>query len=186
MKNCFQSYTSKNLLKDHLFLDHHNNLHQIEHTTWSNLDLYHCKKCTHAIFTNKGSLSRHTNIHHNTRYKTTQNNIERIIDTIPVPPSSTHNWDESLTWLTNLKIRPPPFRQNIWLKTNKNIQNKIIHLYHRLIVILTTTPNQTQHKPLVPALHKSEVIWKLLFIFESIILYPVNKPHHTKKPHRPK
>ena len=79
---------------------------------------------------------------------------------------------ESLTWLNNLQINPPPFRQNIWLKTNKGIQTKIIHLYHRLLLVLINTPNTTQITPLIPAIHKIEVIWKLVFIFESIILFP--------------
>ena len=105
--------------------------------------------------------------------------MERITEAIPVPPTSTHHWNESLTWLNNLKITPPPFRQNIWLKTNKNTQTKIIHLYHRLLLVLISTPNTTQTTLIIPSIHKIEVSWKLVFIFESIILFPTkNKANH--------
>ena len=121
----------------------------------------------------KGSLTRHTNTHHNRKTTSNETNIERLVAAIPVPPTSTHNWEESLAWLQNLHITPPPFRKNIWLKINKGMREKFIHLYHRLILTLNTTPNTTTTIPIIPSLHKIEVIWKLMFIFESIILFPI-------------
>jgi len=173
IKNCYKIFESNNILKDHLLLDHYNQINTIEEPKWPNLGLHQCKTCVTSIFTSKGALTRHTNTHHkNTRY-TDKNNVERITEAIPVPPTSTHHWNESFTWLNNLKITPPPFRQNIWLKINKNTQTKIIHLYHRLLLVLINTPNTTSTVPIIPSMHKIEVIWKLVFIFESIILFPM-------------
>ena len=172
IKNCYNFFESKNILKDHILLDHYNQMNNIEEPIWSSLDLHQCKTCVNCIFTSKGTLTRHINTHHKNRRYTDKNNVERITEAIPVPPTSTHHWNESLTWLNNLKITPPPFRQNIWLKTNKNTQTKIIHLYHRLLLVLISTPNTTQTTLIIPYIHKIEVIWKLVFIFESIILFP--------------
>ena len=172
-KNCFKPFDSKNLLKDHLLLDHIEELHNIQEMKWSESDLYHCKTCTNCIFTCKGSLTRHTNTYHNRTITSNKTNIERLIEFIPVPPTSTHIWNNTIAWLQNLNITPPPFRQSIWLKTNKGTKTKIISLYHRLLLALINTPNTATTTPNIPSLHNIEVVWKLVFIFESIILFPI-------------
>ena len=68
-----------------------------------------------------------------TKYNDTHDNIARILNFIPTPTLSTHIWEESLPSLHNLHITPPPFRQNIWLKTNKLTRNRIKTVYHNIL-----------------------------------------------------
>ena len=93
VKNCYQNFESKNILKHHLLLDHYNQVNNIEDTVWSNLDLYQCKTCLNSVFISKGSLTRHRNTYHKKKTYTENNNVKRITEAIPVPPTSTHHWD---------------------------------------------------------------------------------------------
>ena len=70
---------------------------------------------------------------------------------------------------------PPPFRQNIWLKTNKSTRNRIKAVYHNILQTVVSSPIATKHSPLIPHLHRSDVIWKLALLFESLILFPFPK-----------
>ena len=105
----------------------------------------------------------------------THDNIARILNFMPTPTSSTHMWEESLPWLHNLHITPPPFRQNLWLKTNKSTRNRIKAVYHNVLQTVVSSPIVTGHSPIIPHLHRSDVIWKLALLFESLILFPFPK-----------
>ena len=92
---------------------------------------------------------------------------------IPTPISSNNTWAASLIWLHNANIKPSPFCQIIWLKTNKSSKNKVKSAYHKLlqIIILSQAPLNQIH--VITYLHKLGVLWKLVFIFESIVLFPL-------------
>ena len=75
----------------------------------------------------------------------------------------------------NLRLVPPPFRQNMWLKTNKSTKNKVKSVYHTLLQTDISSPNTTTDQPNIPFLHKSDVLWKISLIFESLILLPLEK-----------
>ena len=173
VKGCkFRNIGSNNIMKDHLLMNHTKSIKNIESNTWKDLDLYKCKKCEEKIFTTKGALTRHINRDHKQTHSDS-NNIERILSFIPPPTTTEHEWQKLLQWLNILKIEPPTYRQSLWLKTNTSSKTKIKHLYHRLILVLINSPNATNDRPLVPRLHRIEVIWKLGIIFESIMLYPL-------------
>ena len=42
-----------------------------------------------------------------------------------------------------------------------------------------TTPDHINATPLVSYLHKPAVIWKLVFLFDSLILFPLNREDDT-------
>ena len=84
-----------------------------------------------------------------------------------------HHWNEELTWLHNLSIKPPTFRQSLWLKTNKSSKTKIKHLYNRLLLVLVHSPNVVNAEPIIPSIHRIDVIWRLIIIFESLLLFPL-------------
>ena len=60
-----------------------------------NLDLFKCKKCPNCILTNKYTLIRHTKTYKSNKMNHNKDDVERLTDTIPVPPLSIHNWDTS-------------------------------------------------------------------------------------------
>ena len=171
--NCTQ-HGSLNLLRDHLLLNHTRSLGNISEAEWDNMGIYKCPDCHDQLFTNKGALTRHINRIHKVG-KSQVDNVERISQFIPTPPTSTHQWNKALVWLDQLTIQPPSFRQSIWLKTNKTTKTKIKHLFNRLILTVVNSPNRVDIRPTVPALHRIDVLWKLLILFESLILYPLDK-----------
>ena len=171
---CKTTVPSDNLLKDHLLYDHPQDLHKIPSKKWIEHNFHFCTQCNDKIFTSKGYLDRHIKITH-TQDDGSENNLTRLLKYIPTPPSSEHKWNQTLPWLHNLHITPPPFRQNIWLKTNKSSKDKVKSCYHRLLQALISSPEVTNDKPTIPYLHRNIAIWKLAFIFESIILFPLER-----------
>ena len=173
-EGCTTTVPSDNLLKNHLLYDHHQDLHKIPSNKWIEHNFHFCTKCNDKIFTSKGYLDRHIKITH-TQEDNSENNLTRLLKYMPTPPSSQNKWNQTLPWLHNLHIIPPPFRQNIWLKTNKSSKDKVKSCYHRLLQALLSLPQVTNDKPIIPHLHRNIVLWKLEFIFESIILYPLQR-----------
>ena len=51
----------------------------------------------------------------------------------------------------------------------------MVDLYHQILLLIIHSPNTTKDKPQVSYLHKIEVIWKLAFIFEYIMLSPIEQ-----------
>ena len=86
-----------------------------------------------------------------------------------------HKWNETLPWIHNLNLTPPPFRQNIWLKLNNSTKKRIKAVYHNILQIVVSSPLTTSNSPIVPFLHRSDVLWKIAFMFESIMLFPFPK-----------
>ena len=182
-KGCSTTYISTNHLREHLTTAHEDSLHKIKDEWWNTSTLHPCKTCyCKKIFINPGYLKRHIQNHHTSKIES-KDNIDLLKEHIPPPPSSNTEWDKSLPWLHNLKITPPPFRQNIWHKTNSNIKNKIKYTYHQLIKIITISTKEPTDRPHIPHLHKRDILWKLGIIFESLILFPINKEmkEHTSQ-----
>ena len=174
-KGCGLSFDNKGLLKEHLLRDHHENLHKIRREEWKKMNLHFCKVCKNEIYSSQGFLERHIKTKHNTDDDLDLDNYERIREYIPTPTTSKEHWRTALSWLNNLRITPPPFRQSLWLKMNNSTKKKVKFVYSKLIEILISTPNKNKHRPFTPALHRCNAIWKLFIIFESIILFPLEK-----------
>ena len=129
---CISCFPSTNLLEDQLLHDNYNDLNKITTSQWQDSNLHFCHHCNNKIFKTQGFLARHIqNAHH--KENDTDNNLTRLLHYISTPPSSTNMLETTLPWIHNLNIEPPPFRQNLWLKTNKSIKNKVISAYHKLL-----------------------------------------------------
>ena len=174
-KGCKTSCNTPTTIREHITIAHSTSLHKIDNEWWKKSTLHPCKLCNFKkIFKNPGFLNRHILRHHTTR-DSTSNNITILKKYIPSPPNTDPQWNTSLIWLHNLKITPPPFRQNIWHKTNANIKNSIKLTYHQLINSIIKSTEEPKEKPFIPHLHKREVLWKLCFLFESFVLFPIDK-----------
>ena len=177
-KGCKLLCPTTNTLREHLTTNHPESLHKIPDTWWTENRLYPCKHCSSTnIFRTQGFLNRHIRKTHLTK-KEGIDNLTLLNKHIPTPPLTTSLWKENLPWLHNLKIKPPPFRQNIWHKTNTNTKNKIKHLYHLLIKSIVDSNNEIDERPKIPHLHDRDPLWKLGMIFESLILHPI--PNNSK------
>ena len=126
------------------------------------------------IYMTKGFLTRHIKDTPD-RINDIDDNISRILHYIPTPISSTHKWRECLPWMHNLHLTLPPFRQNIWLKMNKSTKSRIKAVYHNILQIVVASPLCTSHRPIIPFLHRSDVLWKIAFMFESLMLFQFPK-----------
>ena len=166
--------TSKKLIRNHLTIDHPENLHKITNLQWTTLDLHHCILCEDKLYLSKGFLTTHIQNTHE-KNNDIDDNISRILQYMPTPISSTNKWKECLPWMHNLHLTPPPFRQNIWLKLNKSTKNRIKAVYHNILQIVVASPLTTSHRPIIPFMHRSDVLWKIAFMFESLILFPFPK-----------
>ena len=80
-----------------------------------------------------------------------------------------------IQWLHNITIVPPSYRQNIWYRTNNHSKQKLMNLYHKVLEIAISHKHTYTKDITSPHLHKSEVLWKLALIFESITLFPIPK-----------
>ena len=174
-KGCLTSCHNSNILRDHLLTNHLQSLHKLNTETWTNLKLHPCSLCNNQnIFKTKGYLNRHILQSHK-KEDIGKDNITLLQEHIPLPPTSTPKWEKTLPWLHNLSITPPPFRQNIWHKTNKSAKNKIKFIYHKIILCITESSHKCNERPMIPHLHRREALWKLGLIFESLILHPIPK-----------
>ena len=48
-----------------------------------------------------------------------------------------------------------------------------IYIYHKIILCITTSTQNSNEKPSIPYFHKRDVLWKLGIIFETLILHPI-------------
>ena len=65
-----------------------------------------------------------------------------------------------------------PIPSKLWLKTNRSTRNRIKAVYHNVLQTVVSSPIVTGHSPIIPHLHRSDVIWKLALLFKSLILFP--------------
>ena len=65
IKGCKQGeYTSNNIIKDHLLMNHITTLDEIINKQWTDINLHKCTICNDKIYTPKGTLTRHMNSEH--------------------------------------------------------------------------------------------------------------------------
>ena len=170
---CSQEMVSTNLLRDHLTLNHKQDLHKINTEQWNTIGLFACHNCNNQnIFKSKGILNRHILRQHNT-HTTGKDNLTLLLHHLPTPNTSACKWINTLPWLHNLRLEPPPFRQNIWHKTNTSTKNKIKHVYHNILQTIVASRHPTTDRPQINHLHKRDSIWKIGILFQSLILCPL-------------
>ena len=72
---CNLQLETRNILRDHLLLDHKHNLHKLGTQQWTTIGLHTCNKCQNTtIFKTNGHLNRHIRDKHKT-IKNGQDNI---------------------------------------------------------------------------------------------------------------
>ena len=176
---CKHSQDTPNLMRDHLITNHNESLHKIPQTWWKHTELYPCPTCDNkTIFKSQGFLNRHI-LQKHTQKEKDADNLVLITKYLPTPENSQSEWNKTLPWLHNLKLTPPPFRQNIWYNTNISAKNKIKFTYHKIICILVDSKHKPDTRPNIPHLHQRDALWKLAILFESLILHPI--PKNSKK-----
>jgi hypothetical protein len=121
----------------------------------------------------------HTNLakHNNTRHLIlrTKTNLEFVTDTYRSADKDT--WGQALNFLNHLHIEPPPFRSSIYRHTQALTKTDLFNTYHNLNkwILLASTPLDPNHQHVDPVNNTSDPFWKLLFIFEALILFPPTK-----------
>jgi hypothetical protein len=154
---------------------------QNKYLTPSDLHKLHCFTCPHCplIFATVAKQKLHTQkVHPTTRGKL---NIDIILSTYPEHPNcSQHksNWLKTLQWITPLHITPATARSSLYTKLSPKHRQTCFHTFHHLLNWCIEASLPGPNDPSIPTFQTTSTpFWKLLLLFESIILAPSpNKP----------
>ena len=137
-------------------------------------DIHICPTCPLIQpYNTRNNLHKHNNTRHFvTRTKT---NLELVTDTYRSADKAT--WEQALNFLNHLHIEPPPFRSTIYRHTQAPTKTDLFNTYHNLNkwILLATAPLDPNHQHVDPINNTSDPFWKLLFIFEALLLFPPTK-----------
>lgn len=160
-------------LRDHLRHQHPGkSLRTHDTNPLTQAGLHICTTCnsTQAIYATPGHLQAHTTRAHPPTPPRTHTTTEIIH--MALPQSDKTQWDATLLWLHTLNPEPPPYRTNLWRKLDPSTRGIYHHnLGHVYNWIISTT--QPMHDPTTPShLLSPTPIWKLLILFDMLILHP--------------
>jgi hypothetical protein len=119
------------------------------------------------------ALNKRTNTCH--LIQGTKTNLELVTDTYQNANKET--WQQALTFLNHLNIEPPPFRSTTCRHTQALTRVELFATHHNLNkwMLLASAPLDPNHEHVDPTNNTSDPLWKLLFIFEALILFPPPK-----------
>ena len=133
-------------IKEHL-ITAHNETHPSDYLTPSYCNKhgsYPCQTCdtTTAIFTTEGHLRQHVTKKHSR----SQTNTQLVLHTYRhAQPETETNWKQSLAYLHQLQLTPPPFRRSLWHKLKPPLRAEFYSTYNNVISwLLAATPPLTQ------------------------------------------
>ena len=173
-------------IKEHL-ITAHNETHPSDYLTPSYCNkhgFYPCQICdtTTAIFTTEGHLRQHVTKKHSR----SQTNTQLVLHTYRhAQPETETNWKNSLAYLHQLQLTPPPFRRSLWHKLKPPLRAEFYSTYNNVISwLLAATPPLTQAviRDERPQQHDTDAspFWKLLILLEPLLLAPIkNTVHRT-------
>jgi hypothetical protein len=134
-------------------------------------DIHMCPSCPHTQpCSAPNALNKHTNTRH--LIQRTKTNLEHVTDTCRNANKET--WQQALTFLNNLNIEPPPFRSTTCRHTQALTKVELFATCHNLNkwTLLASAPLDPNHEHVDPTNNTSDPLWKLLFTFEALILFP--------------
>ena len=145
--------------------------------------LYLCRHCPTnppKFYLHKRTLTKHIDTKHSNSSTRSQTNTDIIVNSFR--DSSPTTWQGALQWLNNLNLQPPQYRTNLWRKLDYTTQQEYFSTRHHLHqwIIQAMTPYQSQDPPPAPPNWDttSDPLWKLLLIFDMLILSP--RPKRSK------
>ena len=162
-------------MRTHLRTTHPNaDLNALPPPFLSAYHLHHCTTCKipKFLYLRSSYLAHHCKTCHDPHRDTL--NTDLITTTLPaLSPSHTHQWQTALQWLHQLTLNPTPFRTT--LRRHLSAQShKLLHTHFHHVtqwVISATKPfRPNNNQPTWQT--TSDGFWKLLFIFEALILHP--------------
>ena len=160
-------------IRAHLNAHHSHELHTIPNSKFTLCHLYPCRICNTiaTTFLRASSLCKHTAAHHATSRP--NSNLDLIHTAFPPAPHTISSWNHTLVWLVDLSISPPPFRHTWYHSLTPATRRLLVSTYaHLLDVSLTALLpyHDTDSSP--PHLTSTSALFKLLFLFETLILFP--------------
>ena len=170
-----QTIDTTKAIRTHYRTVHPNaDLNALPQSYLQNYKLFHCTTCNtpQFLYLRPNHLRQHTRTCHDP-YRDSSN-LDIITTTLP-PPSPTHTqqWQTALQWLYNLQLRPTPFRTT--LRRHLSPQTiKLLHTqFHHITQWLLLSSNPFRPNSTLPPWQKTATpFWKLLFLFEALILHP--------------
>ena len=137
------------------------------------MNLHNYPECPQESSINKSARTRHVNSEHKTK-KSPPATSRKSSNTYLHHPHPNMNGHVTFHGYKTRSSSFHPSVKCIWLKTNSSMKNEVSNLHHQLLLFLISMPNTANVKPTVPSMHKIEVVWKLMSIFESLTLYSID------------
>ena len=169
----------KDVVRTHLVQIHENLqcMNAISDDTFAMYDLHPCQTCNspRKIYCTLGHLRRHQNIHTPPARPDNKSNSQLIHDTFQTLPLLPNHWPRSLQWLNTHELEPPPFRESSWRKCSGRTKQSVLSTYGLLLQLAcnsSASAPQTSNEPLPIWETSSAPFWKLLLLFQPLVLQP--------------
>lgn len=171
-------------LRAHLSILHSDELASIPTNIYRNLNVYLCTQCSHICATNRSLTNHQLHAHANVRSKT---NVDLITATFRQRDihASRQQWTSTLEWLYKLDIRPPQKRSSAFHTLLPSTKQKILVLLNHVIswTLTASLPLDADADATTTPVHlsTSTPFFKLLLIFEQLLLTPVPLAQHRRR-----
>lgn len=166
-------------IRNHLSHMHNtpSELDSLSQETLTQYSLYRCSICKSlaTTYVRRSYLESHmTKRHPSTR---SLHNLTLIHSYFPPMPSTIPDeWESALTFLSNLTVEPPPFRYTWFHDMPTTVRPAVLATFGRLLDAGLDSLSPVSTDDTLPnSLTSPTPIWKLLTLFESLILAPTPK-----------